>query len=98
MIGKTRFGMDGAIAQPLAQRWRHHLVVDAPTHVVGARLAALRPPSVILAVRPQLAVTVHPVVDSDQAIEPRPLFRQAAGVFLVRGPVDRKSTRLNSSH
>src|SRR3546814_2011043 len=46
--------------QPVAQRRRHELVIDAPTDVVGARRAAVAPPGVVLAFRVERAVGIDP--------------------------------------
>src|SRR5690348_6916874 len=69
VVGETLVAVDRATLQPLAQRGRDELVVDAPTHVVLAGAPAVRPPRVILAFRMQGAVTVHPAA-LDQAVEP----------------------------
>src|SRR3546814_7050349 len=76
--------------QPVAQRRRHELVIDAPTDVVGARRAAVAPPGVVLAFRVERAVGIDPAahaagravaaaVLADPAVEPGALGRQAAG-------------------
>src|SRR5690606_34041069 len=98
VVGEALFAVDRAGAQARRQRRGDELVVDAPAHVVGARRAAVAPPGVVLALRVQDAVGVHPaarprrgavaaLVLADQAVEPGALGRQAAGVLLVGGPV-----------
>ena len=80
--------MDAAGQQPVAQRRRAELVVDAPPHVLRARRAAIGPPRVVLALGVQLAEGVDPARRvAAQAVEPIALARQAAGVLLVRLPV-----------
>src|SRR5512139_2769908 len=86
VVGEALLAVDGALAQPLAQRRRDDLVVDPPAHVVLARAAAVGPPGVVLTFRPERAVAVHPAA-LDQAVEPGALFRQATGVLLVGLPV-----------
>src|SRR3546814_4152427 len=98
MVGETRLAQDRTALQPVAQRRRHELVIDAPTDVVGARRAAVAPPGVVLAFRVERAVGIDPAahaagravaaaVLADPAVEPGALGRQAAGVLLVRLPV-----------
>src|SRR5690606_36370740 len=98
VVGEARLAQDRARLQPLAQRRRDELVVDAPTDVVGARGAAVAPPGVVLAFRVECTVGVDPAagavrravaaaVLADPAVEPGAFGRQAAGVLLVRFPV-----------
>src|SRR6185312_8979062 len=82
VVGEALVAVDRATLQPLAQRGRDELVVDAPAHVV----AAVRPPRVVLALGVQCAVTVHPAA-LDQAVEPAAFLRQATGILLVGLPV-----------
>src|SRR6185312_11185875 len=86
VVGETLVAVDRATLQPLAQRGRDELVINAPTHVVRAGVAAVRPPRVVLAFRMQRAVTVHPAA-LDQAVEPATFLRQATGILLVGLPV-----------
>src|SRR5690606_12781700 len=97
VVGETLAGVDRAIAQALTQAGGDQLVVDAPADVVGTRRATLAPPRVVLAVRMQRAVGIHPAAATGrigvfgqvgaQPGEPVALLRQAAGVFLVGLPV-----------
>src|SRR5580658_2043778 len=64
-----------------------HLVVDAPADVVGARLAAVRPPRVEVRSRAQLAEGVHVTGRPEQPIHPGTLLGKEAGILLVRPPV-----------
>src|SRR6185437_9951720 len=41
VVGEAFIAIDRARLEALAQRGRDHLVIDAPSHVVGARLAAV---------------------------------------------------------
>src|SRR6478752_8325812 len=88
VVGEARLRMDRARTQPVAQRRRHDLVIDAPADVLGARRAAVAPPRVILAFGMQRAIRVDPaaVVGAD-AIEPVALGGQATGILLVGFPV-----------
>ena len=67
VVGEARLRMDRARTQPVAQRRRHDLVIDAPADVLGARRAAVAPPGVILAFGMQRAIRVDPaaVVGAD---------------------------------
>src|SRR6185312_4371873 len=60
VVGEALVAVDRAGLEALAQRWGNHLVIDAPSHVVGARLAAVRPPGVFDRIRLQGAEAVDP--------------------------------------
>src|SRR5690606_30229471 len=88
VVGETLAGVDRAIAQALTQAGGDQLVVDAPADVVGTRRATVAPPRVVLAVRMQRAVGIHPAAATGrigvfgqvgaQPVEPVALLRQAA--------------------
>src|SRR6185312_5981259 len=87
MVGEALIAVDRAGLEALAQRWRDHLVIDAPPHVVGACLATVRPPGVFDRVRLQGAEAVDPAALVEQQVQPCALLGQAAGVLLVGRPV-----------
>src|SRR5688572_9196148 len=79
MVGKALRLVDRAALGGCSKRRRRDLVVDAPTHVLGPGLAAIRPPRVLL--RPAVDATeyVDPSELVENAREPRPLLRQETG-------------------
>ena len=73
------------IAAP--ERGAHDLIVDAPTRVVGPRLAAIRPPRVLVRLLVHGAERVDETAAGEQRIEPSALGGREARVVLQRSPV-----------
>src|SRR5690348_8511936 len=66
MVGEALITVDRAVAHTLAQGWRTDLVIDAPSHVVLARTAAIGPPCVLDRLGPDRAEAVDPAARMEQ--------------------------------
>src|SRR3954462_14978648 len=66
---------------------RGDLVIDAPADVLFPRLAAIRPPRVLVGLAIQLAKDVDEAQLIEYARQPGALFGQETRIFLVRLPV-----------
>src|SRR5688572_12631400 len=66
---------------------RGDLIIDAPADVFLPRLAAIRPPGVLVGLVVQLAEHVDEAELVEYAREPRTLLRKETRVFLIRAPV-----------
>ncbi len=87
MIREAPLLVYGGGACLAGERAAHHLVVDAPADVVGARPPAVRPPCVQIRLGAHLAERIHVPAPTEQAVHPGALLGQEPGVLLVRPPV-----------
>ncbi len=87
MVGEPSVAEDGRRLRAAREPRARDLVVDAPADVLRPRLAAIRPPGVLLGTRVHLAERVHPLQLSEHAVEPGALLGQEARVLPVRPPV-----------
>src|SRR5437868_1832206 len=73
-------------ARLAGERAAHHLVVDAPADVVGARPPAVRPPGIQIRLGSHLAERVHVPAPAKHMVHPGALLGQEPGVLPARPP------------
>src|SRR5690606_259691 len=78
--GTTRFG---------SNTWGGNLIINAPPHIFGPRLAAVAPPGVALfgGIRMQAAIHIYPGQLAQHFSHPGALFWQKTAVFQIAFPV-----------
>src|SRR5262245_3273305 len=87
VVGEALRLVDRLLLRGARHAGRGDLVVDAPADVLLPRLAAVRPPGVLLGPGIQPAEHVDEAELVEDARQPRALLRQEARVLAVRAPV-----------
>ncbi len=89
MVAKACFLIDLSLFRTCSQRRRGQLLVQAPAHILGIRLASIAPPGVALVrgVGMQPAVHIHQRAFRGHVRHPCALFWQKAAVLEVALPV-----------
>src|SRR4029079_892707 len=75
VIREALLAVDGSAQDTAGQRFAEDVIVDAPTHVLGPRLPAVRPPGVLVGFGVDLTETVYVTAVREQSIETGALFR-----------------------
>src|SRR3990172_6623309 len=87
VVGEALVLVDFHFARTRRDAGSRDLVIDAPADVLGPRLAAVRPPGVLLGARVDAAEHVNPAEVIEHPRQPLPLCGQKARVFAVAAPV-----------
>src|SRR6185503_17151901 len=87
VVRESLFLVDRAFAGGGGQCRRRDLVIDAPTHVLGPGLAAIRPPRVLVRPAIDAAEYIHPSELVENAREPRPFLREKPRILPIAAPV-----------
>src|ERR1700676_3632254 len=87
VIGKAWLLVDVRALWRAGKPRAQYLVINPPADILRPRLAAVRPPGVVIRLRHQRAKGVDIPFRPEQLIHPGPLLGQKARVLLVRLPV-----------
>ena len=75
--------VDNRVLHPIYQRFRDQEVVDPSADTALAGIEDIRPPGVLDSIWVEMAINIDKAV-IQKFLHPSPLFREKAGIFLVR--------------